>query len=74
MPWLCCETWIGANDRDMEGEFQWTNTENLQYENWIPGESSDHSGSEDCVRICDNGLWNDVRCDRSSNIICEKDL
>lgn len=73
-PWLCCETWIGANDRDMEGEFQWTNKENLQYENWIPGEPSDHNGSEDCVRICDNGLWNDVRCDRSSNIICEKDL
>lgn len=50
------------------------NKENLQYKNWIPGEPSDHNGAEDCVRICDNGLWNDVRCDRSSNIICEKDL
>lgn len=58
----------------MEGEFQWTNKENLQYENWMPGEPNNDYGSEDCVRICDNGQWNDVGCDRSSNIICEKDL
>lgn len=48
--------------------------ENLQYGNWIPGEPNNDYGSEDCVRICDNGLWNGVGYDTSSNIICEKDL
>lgn len=54
----------------MEGEFQWTN----KTCNTGTGEPNNDYGSEDCVRISDNGLWNDVRYDRSNNIICEKDL
>lgn len=71
--WHCCKTWIGANDQDVEGEFQWTNKENVRYVNWATGEPSNLS-AEDCVRICDQTMWNDVSCNLTSNIICEKDL
>lgn len=72
--WRCCKTWIGANDQDIEGEFQWMNKENVTYVNWATGEPSGVYITEDCVRICDRGLWNDVNCHLLSNIICEKDL
>lgn len=70
--WRCCKTWIGANDQDIEGVFQWTNKENVTYVNWPSGEPSSQTSAEDCVRICDRGVWNDVDCNLISNIICEK--
>lgn len=72
--WRCCKTWIGANDQDIDGEFQWTNKENVTYVNWSSGEPSSPTSAEDCVRICDRGVWNDADCNLISNIICEKDL
>lgn len=50
------------------------NKENVMYVNWLLGEFSSQISVEDCVRICDRGVWNDVDCNLISNIICEKDF
>lgn len=46
----------------------------MTYVNWPSGEPSSQTSAEDCDRICDRGVWNDVDCNLISNIICEKDL
>lgn len=43
--------WIGLNDRQVEGNFQWLTSDPLSYTNWEPGQPDDGFGAEDAVFI-----------------------
>lgn len=67
----CYYAWIGYNDQNMEGSFEWTSGENLTYENWANyepnngggGNSCGYCGDGDYVAINSNGAWYDkVNC------------
>jgi hypothetical protein len=66
-------TWIGANDRDVEGDWVWTDGYSVGYESWASGYPSS-SGSADCA-ITNNGGrrgdWVDTSCSSSYPFICE---
>ncbi len=53
--------WIGFNDIDAEGTFEWTDGTDPAYTNWLAGEPNDSDG-EDCTEFNDDG-WRDVSCD-----------
>lgn len=54
--------WIGLDDADIEGKFQWDTGEELNYTNWAAGEPNDDGGVEDWTEInrFGFGLWNDL--------------
>ena len=62
---------IGANDRDAEGQFVWADGTAVVFTNWGEGEPNDAGGAEDCVEMSvASGIWNDVPCDDRA-FICE---
>jgi len=81
--------WIGLNDLDQEGSWEWTTGEPVTYTNWAPGEPNDADG-EDCVHVegaahpVHAWRWNDLSCHRSTRdypsgdyplgYICEYDV
>ncbi|XP_054471829.1 CD209 antigen-like protein E [Anoplopoma fimbria] len=75
-------TWIGLSDRDNEGTWTWIDgtplTDTVKY--WISppdnGGGDPQWGEEDCVEIAygenTETKWNDLRCDKALQWICEK--
>ena len=66
-------TWIGANDRDNEGDYVWPNGSTVGYESWA---SSEPSGSDslDCAFTNNGGRrgdWAISSCDSSYPFLCE---
>lgn len=59
--------WIGLNDIDAEGTYEWISGEPVTYLNWDAGEPNQLSGSEDYCNMynhfygtgTDTGFWND---------------
>ena len=64
--------WIGYNDRESEGNFEWENGSS-SYENWGENEPNNQDG-EDCAEMYGEGDWNDYECSSSSEqtTLCEK--
>ena len=62
--------WIGLNDRDNEGNYEWSNGSAAGYRNWDP-EEPNNSGNEDCIEIRPAGGWNDEGCRSSRPFICQ---
>ena len=73
-------TWIGLTDRQTEGDFEWADGAQLDYENWDRGEPNNNSGDggEDCASILtDRGrasFWDDRPCNRAYSFVCERAL
>ncbi|MFK8004587.1 MAG: MopE-related protein [Polyangiales bacterium] len=71
--------WIGLDDRDTEGEFEWIDGTPQRsgstihtYDNFGAGEPNNSSTwGEDCVEIRPGGFWNDRECDDGASFICE---
>ena len=52
--------WVGGNDENQEGSWQWVTGENFSYFNWYPGEPNDNSHSQNYLAMFKNGLWDDT--------------
>ncbi len=50
--------WIGLNDVEQEGSYQWESGEGFSYSNWNNGEPN-NSNNEDVVSMIAGGKWND---------------
>ncbi|XP_044179849.1 uncharacterized protein LOC122961271 isoform X2 [Acropora millepora] len=69
-------SWIGLNDRSVEGSFVWTNKEISSFRFWAPRQPNDWK-NEDCVHTLGarhGYTWNDVPCTNCYNYTCFKDL
>lgn len=64
-------TWIGASDLEVEGEYRWSDDSLVEqdgsFKNWAPGEPNndmyvDGGHLEDCVEMRVDGSWNDMQC------------
>ncbi|CAH3133140.1 unnamed protein product, partial [Porites lobata] len=69
-------SWIGLNDRSVEGSFVWTKKEMSKFRFWAPQQPNDWR-NEDCVHTlgAKHGYtWNDVPCTNCYNYTCFKDL
>ena len=67
-------SWIGLNDRSVEGSFVWTNKEVSSFRFWAAGQPNNWK-KENCVHTlgAKHGYtWNDVPCDNCNNFTCFK--
>ena len=65
-------SWIGLNDRSVEGSFVWTNKEISSFRYWAPKQPNDRN-NEDCVHTlgAKHGYtWNDVPCNNCFKFTC----
>ncbi len=51
--------WIGGNDLNNEGTFEWTNGSPFNYTNWYPGQPNNYNYDQHCVEMLHDGTWND---------------
>ena len=71
------DTWIGLNDRGVEGNFVWVDgTTPVPYARWDDGEPNDGGGNEDCGIIMlepqrRESKWDDRPCNRDYHYVCE---
>ena len=66
------KSWIGLNDRSVEGSFVWTNKELSRFRFWSRNQPNNWK-NEDCVHTLGSRggyTWNDVPCDNCYNFTC----
>ncbi len=70
--------WIGANDRDSEGDFRWTDGSQVVDAHWADGQPNNADEGENCAVLhASGGDWNDVSCDETEfgglgmTLVCE---
>ena len=67
--------WLGINDIDIEGTFQYATGGNLVFTNWEAGQPDNYAGAQDCVlNRGDIGIlenWDDFNCNTKYFSICE---
>ncbi|XP_072560794.1 C-type mannose receptor 2 [Paramormyrops kingsleyae] len=65
--------WIGLNDLDINGGWQWADSGPFKYLNWEPDQPS-HEGEENCVVIRTESLgrWQTRDCSVALPYICKK--
>ena len=66
--------WIGANDREREGSFDWANGDPFQFELFAAGEPDNTFGVQDCVERRLDSSWNDRACNVENPFVCERPL
>jgi Ca2+-binding RTX toxin-like protein len=67
--------WIGFNDAQTEGQFEWVSGEPVTFTNWATGEPNDFGSlGEDFAALLINGRWNDLPATSQRRGIVEIDL
>ncbi|XP_078365439.1 uncharacterized protein LOC144649742 [Oculina patagonica] len=67
-------SWIGLNDRSVEGSFVWTNREISRFRFWASKQPNNFK-NQDCVHTLGakgGYTWNDVSCNNCYNFTCFK--
>ena len=66
--------WIGFNDLQAEGNYQWVSGEEFDYANWASGEPNNYANAEHCGSLVSwvkaHG-WNDLGCVSKYPFICK---
>ncbi|MDZ7848271.1 MAG: lectin-like protein [Owenweeksia sp.] len=70
--------WIGLTDQNVEGTFEWTTGEAVNYTNWdvANGEPNDFNSKEDWTVMnfqASSGLWNDYSKNNNAHFVIEFD-
>mgnify|MGYP000551343615 CR=1 FL=1 len=72
------DTWIGLNDLNQEGSFEWSDQSPMTYTQWGDGEPNDgRRNGEDCgIILMENrqSNWDDRPCSHQYSYICERPL
>mmetsp|Transcript_17018 Transcript_17018/g.28428 ORF Transcript_17018/g.28428 Transcript_17018/m.28428 type:complete len:306 (+) Transcript_17018:28-945(+) len=82
---LTTDTWIGANDREVEGEWRWNDGSILGrisggtahwngYANWDTNEPNNdyhYQHFQDCVEVRTTGKWDDNDCNATLPFACQ---
>ena len=68
------DPWLGINDINTEGSFDWSDNSAANFEYWSPGNPDNAAGNQDCGRIYPTGTWDDDLCDKLKTFICKKDI
>ncbi|XP_035994263.1 macrophage mannose receptor 1 isoform X3 [Fundulus heteroclitus] len=67
------ELWIGLNDRQREGLFDWSDHSTVSFTSWEFGRPAVATDQEDCVLIRgESGNWVDRDCQEKHGFICVK--
>ena len=75
---FCQKFWIGLNDRQTEGKFEWTDGSSVDYTKWgydydnRRRQPDNRGGDEDCVYMYMTNTWFDSACDQELAFMCEK--
>lgn len=70
------KSWIGLNDRSVEGSFVWTKKGTSNFRFWAPNQPNNYT-DQDCVHTLGakkGYTWNDVSCDSYFKFTCFKDV
>ncbi|XP_056003264.1 echinoidin-like [Ostrea edulis] len=67
-------TWVGATDREVEGNFQWS----IGYGgdiswSWYPRQPDDNYGGQDCLTVMRSAHFDDAKCASGKVFVCEKE-
>ncbi|XP_072544600.1 mannose-binding protein-like isoform X3 [Salminus brasiliensis] len=62
---------LGATDREKEGQFVDLSKRPLTYTNWKPNEPNNYKGNEDCTGVNTDSKWNDLPCNLAYHVVCE---
>ena len=62
--------WIGFNDRESEGDWQWSDRTTSSYTNWA--EKSPNNGGVSCASMVEGGNWHDEPCTEKLKFICKR--
>ena len=73
-----CYIWLGATDRDSEGNWKWITGENISYTKWFPDEPNNsiwnEEGAENYAQFYTwQGDWNDTSGCSKMPFVCEID-
>ncbi|XP_041087362.1 C-type mannose receptor 2 isoform X1 [Polyodon spathula] len=65
--------WIGLNDLDINGGWQWSDASPLKYLNWEP-DQPDNSEEDSCgvIRTETSGRWQNKNCEMALPYVCKK--
>uniref|UniRef100_A0A8C3ALJ6 Mannose receptor, C type 1b n=1 Tax=Cyclopterus lumpus TaxID=8103 RepID=A0A8C3ALJ6_CYCLU len=67
------ELWIGLNDIQTEGLFDWSDHSTVSFTSWEFGKPTVSTDTDDCVLIRgENGNWADRSCSEKHGFICMK--
>ncbi|XP_057314445.1 uncharacterized protein LOC130655679 isoform X2 [Hydractinia symbiolongicarpus] len=62
--------WIGYNDKESEGDWQWTDRSTSSYENW--DDKSPNNGGVSCAAMVEGGSWHDEPCQEKLKFVCKR--
>lgn len=74
LPRIENDVWIGVNDRETEGAYEWADGEPVSRFNWSEGQPDNFQGQENCAEIRQiDQLWNDRPCGGDpQGYVCER--